>query len=106
MLTVVLVALATYRLTHLVVSDTITKGPRETLQLRFEARKEKRSGTVTPDEWQSSIAYLLSCPWCASIWVGGLVTLITALTVGVALPVLTWLTASAVTGFLSEVTDD
>lgn len=106
MLTVALVALATYRLTVLTVHDRITKRPREWAQLWFEARAEHRSGTVTSDEWQSSIAYLLGCPWCASIWVGGLVTGITALTVGVALPVLTWLAASAVTGFLCEVTDD
>jgi hypothetical protein len=106
MLTVLLVVLATHRLTVLVVSDRILATPRDRLQARFERRAEARTATVSRDEWQSPFAYLLSCEWCASIWIGGLVTGLTALTVGVALPVLTWLAASGVTGVLAELTDD
>jgi hypothetical protein len=106
MLTVVLVCLATHRLTVLVVSDRLLEKPRTVLQRRFESARERRTGTVTRDTWQSPLAYLLGCPWCASIWVGGAVVAVTALTVGVPLPWLTWLTASSVTGVLAEVTGD
>lgn len=106
MLTVILVCLATHRLTRLVVEDEIAKRPREAIQRAFERRAEARTGTVSPDTWQSKAAYLFGCPWCASIWVGGAVVLATALTVGVSLPVLTWLAASTVAGALAEWTDD
>lgn len=100
-LIVLLVMLATHRLTYLVVADRITRGPREFVQNWAEARwYEAHSSAPESDEWQSKLAYLLSCPWCASIWVGGLVTLSAMWTVGVTAPLLVWLASSSVTGLL------
>jgi hypothetical protein len=50
--------LATYRLVKLVRDDRITARAREAV--------EQRQG---PPE-RSDVTYLLSCPWCLSIWFG------------------------------------
>lgn len=47
------VVLATARLTRLVTSDYLTDPPRVWLQRRLPEK----------------LAYLLGCPWCASVWV-------------------------------------
>lgn len=52
--------------------------------------------------WQ---AYLATCGWCAAFYVSAALTLGTAVSVGVAVPVLVWLTAAGVTGVLLEVVD-
>lgn len=54
----VLIGGATARLVRLVQADTILDRPRARLQRTLEGRK---------------ISELLWCPWCLSIWVGGLV---------------------------------
>lgn len=99
----VAVCLTVYRLTRLVAVDRVTAPVRDRLQDWFERRWQKRQGSYQPsDEWQSMLAYLLGCMWCASIWVGGLVVLAIALTVGLPVPWwLMWLSASAVTGWLA-----
>lgn len=100
-LVVLLVMFATHRLTYLAVADRITRGPRELVQNWAEARwYEAHSGAPESDEWQSMLAYFLSCPWCASIWVGGLVTLGTTWTVGLVAPPLVWLASSSATCLL------
>jgi Protein of unknown function (DUF1360) len=45
--------IATYRLTKLVMEDEITEGLREFVYTHFPKGK---------------LAYLISCPWCISIW--------------------------------------
>lgn len=55
--------LATYRLTLLVTADELTAGPRDWLTGTLEARAERRGRD------ESKLAYLLSCPWCASVWI-------------------------------------
>ncbi len=50
-------ALATYRLTRLVGQDYITNDVRRWAQKRAPER----------------IAYLLSCPWCISVWLAPLI---------------------------------
>lgn len=52
--------LATERLTRLVVEDEITKNLRYRVMGKF------------PD---SKVSYLVNCPYCVSVWAGGLVTL-------------------------------
>lgn len=100
-LVVLLVVLATHRLTYLAVADRITRGPREAVQNWVEARwYEGHPGAPESDEWQSKLAYFMSCPWCTSIWVGGLVTLGTMWTVGVTAPLLVWLASSSATCLL------
>jgi hypothetical protein len=51
-ITIVLVALATYRLTRLVTADRITQKLREAVIARGEM-----------------VGYLATCDWCLSIWV-------------------------------------
>lgn len=101
----VLVALATYRLTRLVAVDRITQAPREWLQFRLEDRAmaQVAAPPKDPDQWQSMGAYLLGCMWCASVWVGGLVVLAAELFIGLSSPWwLVWPAASAVTGWLAS----
>jgi hypothetical protein len=100
LLIVAVIALATHRLTLLVIDDRITRRPREWAQGWFEDRYERRTGVSSSSEWLSAGAYFLSCPWCVGIWVAAAVTAGTSLVVDVPLPVLVWLTASTVTGLL------
>lgn len=87
---VVLVALTSYRLTRLLVRDEFP--PISVLRARIAERKGD-------DSWQ---AYLSSCSWCAGVYVSGIVTGLTDLFVDVPLPVLTWASAAAITGFLAS----
>ena len=89
-LTVVLVALATYRITRLLVRDSF---PPIAVQ---RARIEERWGDGS---WQ---AYLSTCTWCASVYVGGVVIGITDYITSVPLPGWTWAAASAVAGLLAS----
>lgn len=98
-----LVCLATHRLTRLLVTDEITTPAREALQNRAEARWATGTGRTPPaDEWGSRIAYLLSCPWCASVWVAAaVVAALAAAGHAPAHPLLLTLAASTVTGLLT-----
>jgi len=93
--------MATHRLTRLLTYDKlpIIAVPRERAQAWL--RERDRPG----------LAYLLSCAWCASIWLGGLLVLGLALYVAVGLhqswwpwPLWlgVWLTASSVTGLIAS----
>lgn len=53
--------------------------------------------------WQ---AYLVTCPWCVSVYVGGIVTGATDLVSEVPLPVWTWMAASVASGVISTVLSD
>lgn len=90
----VLAVLAVYRATLLVVADEITRRPRDWLLRRFGPGH--------------TVSYLITCPWCSSIWLAPIV-------VGTGLyadpapqPGWWWqlgagsLTASAVAGFLAR----
>ena len=46
-----LIALATYRLTRLVTTDTLTTPAREWVQARYDR-----------------LGYLVGCDWCSSMW--------------------------------------
>jgi hypothetical protein len=50
-MTWLLVALATYRLTRLVTTDTLTAPAREWVQARYDR-----------------LGYLVGCDWCSSMW--------------------------------------
>lgn len=87
-LTVVLVALSTYRLTRLVTADRITQKLREAVLARGEM-----------------IGYLVTCDWCLSIWLAPIPT-----GLAVAFPenrlvhvALLALSASALTGLLAGI---
>lgn len=88
-LTVVLMCLATYRLSLLVVADEITEPARDWILDRV-----KPTGRL---------ATLLTCPWCVSAYVGLMVVWTGwnyADRAWWAIPAMT-LSASAVTGFLA-----
>lgn len=88
-LTVALICGATHRLTRLVTSDAFPPlaAPRD-----WVLRK------LGEDHWFS---YLVTCMWCASMYVSASVVLLVDHWVSVPLPWLTWLTASSVTGWLA-----
>lgn len=82
-------ALATYRLTKLVIDDKITEDVREAVFDKFP-----------PD--QTKVGYLFTCPWCVSIWVGLGVATARLVAPKAWDPVATALAASSVTGLLEE----
>lgn len=51
---------AVYRLTKLVIEDEILADIREKVWEKFPPETTK-------------IGYLITCPWCVSIWMGGLI---------------------------------
>lgn len=56
-------ALAVARLTGLIREDSITEGPRDALLGWLDDR---------PKTLGAFIADLIQCPWCVSIWLGGI----------------------------------
>lgn len=90
-LLIVLTALSTYRTTHLLTTDTFP--PIQWVRDRIAAKFGD----------DSAITYLSMCQWCASVYVGGVLTWLVNWHYGVPAPLLVWATASAVTGFLSAV---
>lgn len=129
--TLVLITLATYRLTRFITRDAfpLVAVPRNWLQRKWdpfddagwenlplytgEARaflfsELAKKGIPRPSQLKRSIAYLVTCAWCVSIWVGAVVVVLTAV-----LPLhdplihwrwvpLVWLTVSAGTGLISQ----
>lgn len=80
-------ALATYRLTRLVTADVVLDGPRDQL-VRWAYRRAGRAnevweaeaelGPVTPGQWAGlamaddnppKLATLVTCRWCAGMWI-------------------------------------
>lgn len=109
-----LIALATHRLTRIVTRDKfpLIAVPRYHVTNWFDPSSDYRVWyrAKHPDRGEpkshwgilgSSLAYLLECDWCVSVWVsGGLVTALTYYT-SVPMPFLTWLAASTVTGLIA-----
>jgi hypothetical protein len=106
-LTYLLICLTTFSLTRLIIKDSFPPiaTPRDWILNWFE-----------PDgEWQlehpdtrphlgplgRSLAYLLTCPWCMSIWIGALVVYGFTWFVSVPLPVVAVIVARAVTGLIA-----
>ena len=96
MLAVVLVCLATYRITRLLAADAFPP------LARARDAIEDRWGDAS---WQ---AYLAHCPWCISVYTGALLTAAAVLGLddGLAAPLLVWPTASAFTGLVATWLDD
>lgn len=92
-LLVVLLALATYRVTRLIVADAWP--PTERLRDWVEDRTGPESG------W----SYLVHCPWCMSPYVAALCVLLTAVSVdgGVPAPALVIAACSALTGLIASI---
>jgi hypothetical protein len=97
-LMVVLTILAVFRVTRLVNEDTITAPLRRWVV--------GRDGELEPDEvgrW----GYFITCPWCVSIWVGTVVSVVAVLWGDnrVVLIGLLALAASASTGLIASMVD-
>lgn len=82
-------ALATHRLTRLVLSDKITEPARDKIFEKF-------------DPASSQLGYLLTCPWCASIWIGAGVAAFRTVAPSAWRPIALMLAASSVTGIIEE----
>lgn len=107
-LLVVLIWLATYRLTVLVTDDKITRPIVDPVQEWFERRwlAKHPDGDRNSDQWQSYPSFAFGCPWCMSVYIGAAVTVIVDVWFEpVPLPALVAIAASAVTGFLSSVVE-
>jgi hypothetical protein len=130
-LLIILLFLAVYRGTRLIVKDKIPviDIPREAFVQRWGAFEDalripdpKRHNWlvrgfryVFAGQWPSingltrtnlvmkSLAYLWECPWCTSVWVGAAVVYTSAQYVDLPYPWLVWGAASAVTGLLVNV---
>lgn len=76
---------ATYRLTKLMLDDTIMDDVRNKIWDRYPPESTK-------------IGYLFTCPWCMSIWTGALIFGLRKVNPEIATYTSSLLTASAVTG--------
>lgn len=84
-------ALATYRLTKLVIDDEITAEAREKLEDHLSAH---------PGKLSDKVSYLITCPWCVSIWAGAGVKVLRLASPKAANVVSGFLAASAITGLI------
>lgn len=82
-------ALATHRLTKLVLDDQLTAPVRDWVFKRF------------PPE-STRLGYLLTCPWCASIWLGAGVTTARFVAPRAWRPIARLLALSSATGLLES----
>jgi hypothetical protein len=92
---ILLLCFATYRVTRLITRDSmpLVAGPVG----RLETWVHKRYGA----RWAEG----LRCPWCVSVWIGGVLTAATAVTVGLPVPWLVWPVVSAAAGLLDCIED-
>ncbi|WP_194840815.1 DUF1360 domain-containing protein [Filobacillus milosensis] len=66
-MTYLMIILASYRFTHLIVFDKITEFIRKPF-LRKKSIKDSYGHTETKDVPTSKFGYLLNCYWCAGVW--------------------------------------
>lgn len=87
----ILVCFTTYRITRLLVRDTFP--PVRLIMVKIVGEDEKKlEGTNL--EW---LGELLTCYWCASVWVAGFTVLATQMTTGdLCYPLLVWPSAATV----------
>ncbi|MEH7117642.1 DUF1360 domain-containing protein [Neobacillus vireti] len=65
-MTYLMLILASYRLTHLIVFDKITEFIRKPFVKKVKV--ETNEGTTTKEVPTSMFGYLLKCYWCAGVW--------------------------------------
>jgi hypothetical protein len=129
-MTVVLACLATYRVTRFITTDAFpliarprrwidkhwnpfpdqdawesyVASPPQAQKIVREALHDKYGIRSRPTGLKRSIAYLIGCSWCTSIWVSAGVSAFVMIFIGLTWPwfLLLWLTASAVTGLVAQ----
>lgn len=96
-------ALAVFRITRLIVADSITASLRARLIGRsYEGQPRHMDGTRVAVAARPKLAEFLGCAWCVSAWVAVPVVAAQALIAGVWLYVSAVLAFSAVAGLLME----
>ncbi|WP_144552806.1 DUF1360 domain-containing protein [Bacillus sp. X1(2014)] len=65
-MTYIMLILASYRLTHLIVFDKITEFIRKPFVKKIKV--ETKAGIETKEVPTSMFGYLLKCYWCAGVW--------------------------------------
>jgi hypothetical protein len=65
-MTYIMLILASYRLTHLIVFDKITEFIRKPFMKKVEVKTD--NGIKTKEVPASMFGYLLKCYWCAGVW--------------------------------------
>lgn len=108
-LLLVLILLATHRVTRLLTKDSlpIVDRPRAWIVATF-GRADAAGNLVGGRRWGRlgwSIAYLWTCPWCMSVWVAAGLVFGAGAWTSIPLPWLWVAAASTVTGFLSGVVE-
>jgi hypothetical protein len=95
--------LAAYYVSWLIVHAKITSKWVGRWQVFWESRWERRHPDAEDsEEWQSKLAYLPSCIWCAGFWVSGIMLGVTALFQPIPLFGILWLAMAAVIGLLDS----
>jgi hypothetical protein len=104
-LVVLLLPLAAYYVSWLVVHSKIASGYVARWQIFWERRwVDRHPDAPDSQEWQSRLAYLPSCIWCTGFWVSGSLLGITAMFQPVPLWGLLWLATAAVIGIIDSLT--
>lgn len=113
MIPLLLDALAAYRLTRLVTEDTLVDGPRDAV-VRWAYRsseplrddfEDDPSGYAMTDAHAPKLATLVTCRFCASVWIGLGVVAARRLAPRAWHPLSTALAFSAVAGLLAGLED-
>ena len=107
-----MIALVTFRATRFVIKDKMPIGYVRDPFLEWlrpsDEWKIEHNLPYAPDRWGwfgGALHYLLSCPWCMSMWLAPGVIYLFTLFVSVPLPIAMWFIASAVTGLLANLED-
>lgn len=85
----VLLALAVFRITRLIMQDEISEPFREWVWKKYPPNTTK-------------IGYLISCPWCLSIWVAVFLVVLYVFVPWIAIPVAAVFALSAVAGLIDQ----
>jgi hypothetical protein len=96
MLTFLIDALATFRITRLLIEDEILRGPRMAILGKLEPE-----GFTQPGD-ESKLAYFLQCPWCMGMWIAVAVVGCRTFLPRKWHPLATALALSAAAGLISE----
>lgn len=69
----VLLVLAAYRVTRLVVIDAIFDEIREAFFKKLDFKKQKDGNFKSRNLLAQKLSYLLQCTWCTGVWVSALI---------------------------------
>jgi len=109
LLLVLLIFLATHRITRLTVADNVpmVKIPRDAAIRYLDPTPQQVAiNPMVKGHWGGTgraLAYLLECPWCMSVYVAAVVVVVTDWCTSVPVPWLVWIAASSVTGLIADV---